>query len=477
LHVLQTLCQISYPNIHPRELTSWTLRIGDGTQEGALMASILNVGIGHVGLPLSLKLWEAGHDVALVDINESKIHQLRSGRMPFSEDGCDLLLARATGDARFRPLTYTSRDFRQAVSEAEYVVMTLGTPLGSDYTFRFDQYFDVLGRLSPLLKQGVTLIVRSTVAPHFTRNVVATRVATERGWTSGIDFFVCFCPERLSQGRALRDIDDLPEIIGADDEGSAERVAVLFRSLGDHKQLIHVSTIEAELAKLFLNTFRYSLFGLANEFAQISEQYGADVYRVLEAANTDYPRGGIPTPGPARGPCLGKDTATLAFSTTASLISHAAIKTNENIVLHTAESLRAALGSFAHRHVSVLGLAFKADTDDTRDNMSTPLLNLLEREGAATAVYDPLVLEHSDPGVLAGSDAVVLMTAHAEFRRWDEARLLVLCARRREELFVFDLWNVWPWADRILGRRSEIHDHPGYRRLRLADASRRASPA
>jgi UDP-N-acetyl-D-mannosaminuronic acid dehydrogenase len=441
------------------------------------MATILNVGIGHVGLPLSLKLWEAGHHVALVDINEAKIHQLRGGRMPFSEEGCDGLLARATGDRRFHPLTYSSRSFKQVVSGSEYVVMTLGTPLGSDYTFRFDQYFDVLGRLAPLLQPGVTLIVRSTVAPHFTRNVVASRIAADRGWTSGVDFFVCFCPERLSQGSALRDIDDLPEIIGADDATSAERVAELFRSLGEHKQLVHVSTIEAELAKLFLNTFRYSLFGLANEFAQISEQYGADVYRVLEAANTDYPRGGIPAPGPARGPCLGKDTATLAFSTTASLISHAAIKTNENLVLHAAESLRAALGSFAHRHISVLGLAFKADTDDTRDNMSTPLLNLLEREGAVTAVYDPLVLEHSDQGLLAGSDAVVLMTAHREFRRWDEAHLLALCGRRREELFVFDLWNVWPWADRILGRKSELHEHTGYRRLRLADASRRAPSA
>jgi UDP-N-acetyl-D-mannosaminuronic acid dehydrogenase len=441
------------------------------------MSTILNVGIGHVGLPLSLKLWEVGHDVTLVDINETKIHELRSGRMPFRETGCDRLLERASADARFRPLTYASRHFRQAVAGAEYVVMTLGTPLGSDYTFRFDQYFEVIGRIAPLLGNGVTLIVRSTVAPHFTRNVVASRVAAERGWTPGADFFVCFCPERLSQGSALRDIDELPEIIGADDAGSAERVAALLRSLGDNKECIHVSIIEAELAKLFLNTYRYSLFGLANEFAQVSEQYGADMYRILEAANTGYPRGGIPAPGPARGPCLGKDTATLAFSTTASLISHAAIKTNENVVLHVAEILRSALGSFADAHVTVLGLAFKADTDDTRDNMSTPLLNLLEREGATTAVYDPLVLEHSDPGALAGSDAVVLMTAHADFRRWDEARLLTLCGRRRDELFVFDLWNVWPWADRVLGRSADVRERFGYRRLRLADASRRAPSA
>jgi UDP-N-acetyl-D-mannosaminuronic acid dehydrogenase len=441
------------------------------------MAKILSIGIGHVGLPLSLKLWEAGHDVALVDINETKIHELRSGRMPFQEDGCDQLLARATGDARFHPLTYSSRDFKRVAAAAEYVVMTLGTPLGSDYTFRFDQYFDVLNRLAPLLEPGVTLIVRSTVAPHFTRNVVAARIAAERGWVPGIDFFVCFCPERLSQGHALKDIDDLPEIIGADDEESGQRVTSLFLSLGAQKKCIHVSTIEAELAKLFLNTFRYTLFGLANEFAQISEQYGADVYQILEAANTDYPRGGIPTPGPARGPCLGKDTATLAFSTTASLISHAAIKTNENVVLHVAENLRAALGPFMHLRVVVLGLAFKADADDVRDNMSTPLLNLLEREGAATAVYDPRVLEHSDPGVLAGSDAVILMTAHREFRLWSEAHLLELCGRRREELFVFDVWNVWPWADRIFGRTSNFHENSRHGRLRLADARRRAPSA
>jgi UDP-N-acetyl-D-mannosaminuronic acid dehydrogenase len=442
-----------------------------------MMANILCVGIGRVGLPLSLKFWSVGHTVTLVDVDTSKITDLRRGRMPFEEEGCGEILGAAFRDERFLPLTYSSPGFERAVRSAEYVVMTLGTPLGSDYTFRFDQYLDVLGRIMPLLEVGVTLIVRSTVAPHFTRNVVVPHIASGRGWLAGVDFFPCFCPERLSQGRALHDIDDLVEIVGADDTATASRVVELFQSLGDHKQCIHVSTIEAELAKLFLNTFRYTLFGLANEFAQVAEQYGADIYDILNAANTDYPRGGIPRPGPARGPCLGKDTATLAFSTPASLISHAAIKTNENVVLHAAEVLRTSLGSLVGVHVTVLGLAFKAGSDDVRDNMSRPLLNLLDREGAITAVYDPLVPVAADPSVLTGSDVAVLMTAHREFRSWSEADLLRLCDRRREEIFVLDLWNAWPWADHIFGRGTDSYEHPGDRRLRLAHAGRRSTSA
>src|SRR5437016_5020302 len=108
------------------------------------MAHVLCVGVGHVGLPLSLKFWAAGHDVALVDIDASKIESLRRRAMPFVEEGCDQLLRRATQEGRFWPLTYDDSDFGSSVEAADYVILTLGTPLGTDYTFRYDQYFDVL---------------------------------------------------------------------------------------------------------------------------------------------------------------------------------------------------------------------------------------------------------------------------------------------------------------------------------------------
>ncbi len=439
------------------------------------MSRILCVGVGHVGLPLSLKLWDAGHDVALVDVDTSKIIALHGGIMPFHEAGCDELLAQAAVSDRFSPVTYDSPEFAPRVEAAEYIVLTLGTPLGTDYTFRFDQYFDVLKRIVPHLSRGVTLVVRSTVAPHFTRNVVTVRIAEERRWIPGVDFFPSFCPERLVQGQALADIDRLPEIIGADDPHTGVHAETLFKTLGRDKQCHHVSTVEAELAKLYLNTYRYTLFGLANEFALISEQYGADVYEILRAANAGYLRGGIPLPGPSRGPCLGKDTATLAFSTTAGLIAHAAIKTNENLILHVAHQLRASLGSLAGQRIAIFGLAFKADTDDIRDNLTAPLRNLLDREGAFTRVYDPNVTGHRDPATLAGSDAVILMTAHAAFRNLTEGSLAGLCGRPREELFVFDLWNVWPWADRVLGKGAdENYADPRYRGMRLAYARGRA---
>lgn len=435
------------------------------------MAKLLCVGIGHVGLPLSLKFWNVGHDVSLVDVDISKIQALRDGIMPFHEAGCDELLAPASQDERFHPYTYDHPGFDRAVEGAEFIVLTLGTPLGQDYAFRFDQYFDVLRRVTPHLSRGVTLVVRSTVAPLFTRNVVSARIAAQRNWTAGVDFFPSFCPERLSQGNAVADIDDLPEIVGADDRETAARAMALFDSLAPDKQCIALTTVEAELAKLFLNTYRYTLFGLANEFALTAEQFGADMFAILEAANTSYPRGGIPRPGPSRGPCLGKDTSALAFTSTASLIAHAALKANENLVLHAANELRMALGGFGGRRISMLGMAFKAGTDDVRDTLTTPMVNVLDREGAHTAVYDPLVAQCADSSVLRGSDAVILMTAHDAFRVWDEAVLSELCGRPRGEIYVFDLWNIWPWANRILGKGSaEEHENSHYGSLRLAYA-------
>jgi UDP-N-acetyl-D-mannosaminuronic acid dehydrogenase len=434
---------------------------------------LICVGAGHVGLPIALRFWEIGHDVSLLEVDLDKVRLLRQGRMPFVEAGCEGLLTNAVAGDRFRILTYEDGELEDRVRDAEYVVMMLGTPLGTDYTFRFDQYFHVLDRLVPWLSPGVTLIVRSTVAPHFTRNVISSRVASARDWVPGTDFYASFCPERLVQGRALSDIDALPEIIGADDSGASERAEALFRSVNPEKAFHHVSTVEAELAKLCLNAFRYTLFGLANEFALMAEQHGADIYAVLEAANADYPRGGIPGPGPSRGPCLGKDTATLAFSATSGLIAHAAIKANENLVIQVAHELRWALGSLVRRRIGILGRAFKADTDDVRDNLTDPLVNILDREGTYTAVYDPYVSGQDDEGGLRGSDAVVLMTRHREFTTWSEEDLVRRCGRPRSEIFVYDLWNVWPWADHILGRGVE-HARSRHGGVRLADAGRRS---
>src|SRR5690348_3275855 len=172
------------------------------------MGRVLFVGVGHVGLPLSLKFWSVGHDVALVDIDGGKIASLKEGRMPFAERGCDELLDAALPSGRLHPFTYGDPGFDEAVCGAEYIVLTLGTPLGGDFTFRFDQYVHVLEHIVPLLSRGTTLIVRSTVAPLFTRNVVTARIASERDWVPGVDFFPSFCPERLLQGNAMADIDD-----------------------------------------------------------------------------------------------------------------------------------------------------------------------------------------------------------------------------------------------------------------------------
>jgi UDP-N-acetyl-D-mannosaminuronate dehydrogenase len=116
-------------------------------------------------------------------------------------------------------------------------------------------------------------------------------------------------------------------------------------------------------------------------------------------------------------------------------------------------------------------MAFKANSDDVRDNLTAPLINLLEREGAATAVFDPLVAGYDEPGVLIGSDAIVLMTAHSCLRNLTEADVSALCDRRREDFFVFDMWNVWPWADRILGKGiEEEYADSRDRRLRIPHA-------
>src|SRR5207245_8166773 len=295
---------------------------------------------------------------------------------------------------------------------------------------------DLLGVLAP----GHCLILRSTVAPG-TTEFVAGYLAKHRGFQIGEEVFVAHAPERIAAGRFLEEIDTLPCIIGGVGPRSGEVAAELFNVFG--APVVQTSPVQAELAKIWTNILRYTNFALPNLLMMDCERHGANVFEVIDLINRDYPRGGIAQPGLTAGTCLRKDFTFSEERSPAPGMLLAVSRVNETVPLFLVEGIKRRLGELAHRKVAVLGVAFKADTDDERDSLAHKLIRLLERELADVAVHDPRVPTPtvSFEDALEDAAAVVVATNHAEFR--DPRTLETIAARARADCLVVDPWNCW----------------------------------
>ena len=230
---------------------------------------------------------------------------------------------------------------------------------------------------------------------------------------------LAFCPERIAEGHALEELHSLPQIVGADTDVAANRAAALFQALA--ASTIRTTTKEAELAKLFTNTWRYMKFAVANQFFMIADQAGVDYTNVLRAIRTDYPRAAdLPGPGFAAGPCLFKDTMQLAaFTSDHFPLGQAAMQVNEGLPAYIVSALERRYGGLQGKTVGILGMAFKAESDDTRASLSYKLRKLLSWAGARVVCTDPYVKDDrlvSLERVLAESDVLVLGAPHQPYR-------------------------------------------------------------
>jgi UDP-N-acetyl-D-mannosaminuronic acid dehydrogenase len=307
---------------------------------------------------------------------------------------------------------------------------------------------DLLGALQP----GHALTLRSTVAPG-TTEFVAGYLAKHRGFQIGEDVYVAHAPERIAAGRFLEEIDSLPCIIGGVGARSGEVVAELFGAFS--APIVQTTPVQAELAKIWANILRYTHFALPNLLMMDCERYGANVFEVIDLVNRDYPRGGLAQPGLTAGTCLRKDFAFSEERSNAPGMLLAVSRVNESVPLFLVEGIRRRLGSLSGRKVAVLGLAFKADTDDERDSLAHKLIRLLERELADVVAHDPHV---STPTVsfeetVEQADVVVVAANHREFR--DPRALSTIARGANDDCLIVDPWNCWG-AGQVFAYASEL---------------------
>ena len=365
-------------------------------------------GCGHVGLPLALSLADSGYRVGINDIDDIKIAQVKSGHVPFREAGAEALLTKMLATGRLELSTDPAM-----LQRTQTTILVIGTPIDEFMNPSVRIFERVLDELSPHLQHGSLVILRSTVFPGTTETV------ERRLRAAGIEADVAFCPERIAEGHALEELRTLPQIVGVTSDSAFERARVIFERMGI-KTVIQTTPLEAELAKLFTNTWRYMKFAVANQFFQIVNRSGLDYNRVLDAIRRDYPRAAdLPSPGFAAGPCLLKDTMQLsAFTPDHFPMGQAAMQINEGLpgyIVDTINSRRPLLG----RTLGILGMAFKGESDDPRASLSYKLRKLAQFKGATVLCTDPYIMDETfEPleKVLSKSDVLVVGAPHRAYR-------------------------------------------------------------
>ncbi len=414
---------------------------------------IVMIGTGYVGLVSGACFSDFGHHVICVDKDAGKVEALRQGRIPIFEPGLDELVARNVAAGR---LTFTL-DLVEALPEADAVFIAVGTP-----SRRGDGHADLsyvhaaAKEMATHLQPGAVVVTKSTV-PVGTGDEVERIIRKAR---PDLEFSVASNPEFLREGAAIEDFKRPDRVvIGVDDEHAAAVLQEIYRPLlGNETPLLAMARRAAELTKYAANAFLATKIGFINEIADLCEKVGADVQDVAKGIGLDTrigPRFLQPGPGYG-GSCFPKDTLALLktgqdFEAPLRIVE-AVVASNDSRKRSMGRKVIHALGGDGHgKTVALLGLTFKANTDDMRDSPAIAIVRALQDAGADVRAYDPegmgqarLVLDGvtycgGPYEAMEGADAAVIVTEWDAFRALDFERAKGLL---RDTLLV-DLRNLY----------------------------------
>ena len=386
-------------------------------------------GCGHVGLPLGIALAAAGKRVVLFDIDPHAVDTVSAGKMPFMEPGGQEALEAAIASGRLMATVEP-----QVLRTAEVVIVVIGTPVDEHLNPSPEAVPRAIGSFQENLIDGQLLVLRSTIYPGVTA-MVERRIAE-----AGLKVDVAFCPERIAEGKALEELSTLPQIVSGRSEQAVKRATDLFRTLTD--EIVVLSPEEAELAKLFTNTWRYIKFAAANQLFMMANDFGLDFERIRQALAYNYPRAAdLPAAGLAAGPCLFKDTMQLAaFNNNQFHLGHASMMVNEGLPLYLVARM-SERWDLSEMTVGILGMAFKSESDDIRSSLSYKLKRILGFRSREVLTTDPYVKVDPDlrplEDVLERADILVVGAPHAVYRALSPAQPVV------------DVWNVFNSGVRI----------------------------
>ena len=329
----------------------------------------------------------------------------------------------------------------------------MGTPVDENMNPSLVQIDKALELSRPYFTKGQLLILRSTVSPS-TTGYVKSYLNDLKGIKVGTNFFLAFCPERIAEGKSLKELAEIPQIVGGVDRASSRRAAEFFKNLGIE---VNISDdISAELAKLFTNMYRYINFAIANEFMILAGDYNRDIYKIVDLVNKNYKRGGLALPGLTGGPCLFKDGFFLVGDVPYTDLITTSWKINESVPLFLIKKIRERT-KLEGKKAAILGLAFKAEIDDIRESLAFKVKKALERERSKVYLHDPYVPGYQNDldEVLGSADLIFLATNHAYYRKLEFAKVKKLVSKN---CVICDVWNVFN-TNRIIFTVKSLENH------------------
>ena len=326
--------------------------------------------------------------------------------MPFFEAGAAEMLSKLT----LNQLNASNKNLK--IEDTEVCILIVGTPVLEDGTPSANSLIQLVKELTPHLRNVKMLMLRSTVYPGITHQL--KKLLNE----TGLDITVSFCPERIAEGNAIQELKKLPQIVGAEDEISIRLASKIFSTIGS--KVILTSIKEAELVKLFANSYRYIQFGIANEFFEICKSNDINWENVWNALTSDYPRAAnLPKPGFAAGPCLVKDTHQLNYYYQNNFeLGKSALQVNENLPDFLVLQLKKKF-DLENLTIGILGMTFKGNVDDFRDSLSFKLFEILQKVAKNVICSDALIQKDffvPENQILEDSDVIIIATPHDQYR-------------------------------------------------------------
>lgn len=392
-----------------------------------MFKKIVIVGMGYVGIPVAVEFANAGFDVVGVEILKWKVDWINDCRCPIQGNEPDLakLLKKVVKNGKLR----VAQDFSEC-RDADAILICTETPF--DLKKKEPNYSALKSAVNSVaenLEKKSLIVIESTIAPKTMENVVKP-ILEKNGKKAGKDFYLANCPERVMPGKLLHNIENLDRVVGGIDKKSQELAVKLYSHIMKGK-LYPTDCLTAEVVKTTENAYRDVQIGFANEVALICEKLGVDTFKVRELVNK-CPYRDMHLPGAGvGGHCLPKDSLLLAYSVK-NKVDPGMLRTgreiNESMPLHMVELIKECFKEIKKdlkkSKISVFGLAYLANSDDTRNTPAIPIIEKLKENEANVVIHDPYVKKFEDVNItdsidesLKGSDCLVLVTAHDEYKK------------------------------------------------------------
>ena len=379
-------------------------------------------GLGHVGLPLGIILANSGFKVLLYDKNEHDFKRVSSGQMPFVEYGAEKILKKNLNKTLFLSNNYSD------IFSCENIIITIGTPIDEYLNPKLNQFVNIIEKLSNELNKKQNIIIRSSVYPG-TMDIIHATLKKKKLIN------LSYCPERIVQGYAVKELKNLPQIISGYNKSSEKKATDIFSKIT--KKIIICKIREAELVKLVSNSWRYIQFASANQFYMICAENNLDFDTVRKIMTDSYSRGeGLPNAGFAAGPCLLKDTMQLyAFSKNIFSIGNAAMLVNEGMPSFIINQLKKKY-DIKKMNIGILGMSFKANIDDKRDSLSYKIYNLLKYDVKNIYSSDEFIKNKkiiSKAELIKKSDIIIIGAPHNAYKK----------LKFSQKKIIIDIWSIF----------------------------------